>query len=387
MLAPCVTDHPDKFGYYTVGSTFKTYSKLEAIQAMRRVGQHLEWDFNRAAFGAWDWTQEPNDSLPELYRQRAQQIRDSYDYVVIFYSGGADSWNIVNTFISNDLRVDEIAHCWSLKGDRSYFSYFNEEVYRVAIPQTLELQRDHPEIYHRIIDLTDIIEHQYLRQDLRLDWLYNANSLFSPNGLARSFLRENIADYSRLIDSGKRVAFVWGTEKPRLALHDGRYHAQFIDCFDNTVSTRVQHLAQQRGWFDELFYWSPDAVPLCIKQCHVVKNWLRRADPTSVWLSDEHSAHGRLPSHKRWITNDGLHTLIYPGWDITTFTNGKNSQPVMGPRDRWFWDRELHTSGSLSTFRSGVQHLFSDIDPYWHNDPKDWRRGLKGCVNEYCLEK
>ena len=386
MLPTRVIDDPDRFGYYRVGANFRTYSKLEAMEMMRRTGQHLEWDFNIDVFSAWDWTQEPAESLHELYRQRAQQIRDSYDYVVVFYSGGADSWNIVNSFVSNDIAVDEIAHCWSLRGDGSYFSYFNEEIYRVAIPITLKLQQQHQHIHHRIIDLTDIINQQYLRPDLRLDWLYNANSLLSPNGLARSFLRENIADYRDRIDRGQRVAFVWGTEKPRLALKNGQYWCQFQDFFDNTVSTRVQHLAQDRGWFDELFYWSPDAVPMMIKQCHVVKNWLRRAAPDHAWISSEPSAHGQLPGHRRWITNDGLHSLIYPGWDITTFSNGKNSQPIMGPRDQWFWDRHPHSSEGLQVFRNGVDYLFSTIDPYWHNDVRDWRRGIKNCINEYPLE-
>ena len=73
----------DQFGYYTVGPQFKTYSKLQAIEEMQRTGTHLEWHFNKQQYGTYNWTQEPAESLDELYRRRAQQIRDSYDYVVI----------------------------------------------------------------------------------------------------------------------------------------------------------------------------------------------------------------------------------------------------------------------------------------------------------------
>ncbi len=39
---------------------------------------------------------------------------------------------------------------WADKeGDKSYYSYFNEEVYRVAIPNTLRIQQQHPDINHR----------------------------------------------------------------------------------------------------------------------------------------------------------------------------------------------------------------------------------------------
>jgi hypothetical protein len=90
----------DQFGYYTVGPNFKTYSKLLAIEEMRRTGTHLEWHFNESQYQAHDWRKEPSTSLDELYRQRAQEIRDKYDYVVLWYSGGPDSWNILNTFIN-----------------------------------------------------------------------------------------------------------------------------------------------------------------------------------------------------------------------------------------------------------------------------------------------
>lgn len=386
MLSPKIAFHPDQFGYYTVGTNYKTYSKLEAMTEMARTGIHLDWNFNRSVFEVYDWKQEPAIDLKELYRQRAQQIRDSYDYVVVFYSGGADSWNIVNTFLENDIKIDEIAHCWSLKGDDSYYSYFNEEIYRVAIPQTLRIQQQHPDINHRIIDITDTVNRIYTTGSNGFDFIYYTNCLITPNGFARSYLRESIADYQRLIDSGKRVAFVWGTEKPRITIKNGRYTCFFLDMFDNTVSSRLQHIAQDRGYFDELFYWSPEAVPVIIKQCHVVKKFLERAESDHPWLSTERSDFGRLRHSNRWLTADGLHSLIYPGWDISTFTNGKNNQTVIGPRDQWFWSQKEHANLGVKKFRVGVEKLFSTIDPYWHNDVTDWRRGIKNCINEYAIE-
>ena len=95
---------PDRFGYYTVG-TFKTYSKLMAILEHEKTGVHPQWHFNDEEFSAHDWKQEPQESLVELYRRRAQQIRDRYDYLVLFYSGGADSTNILQTFINNDIKL------------------------------------------------------------------------------------------------------------------------------------------------------------------------------------------------------------------------------------------------------------------------------------------
>lgn len=386
MLAPKVHFTPDQFGYYTVGPTFKTYSKLEAIEEMARSNTHLNWNFNRAAFGSYNWTQEPSTMLTELYRQRAQQIRDSYDYVVVFYSGGADSWNILNTFISNSIKIDEIAHCWSLQGDNSYHSYFNKEIYQVAIPNTLRIQRENPDINHRIIDITKIVNDMYLDKNLQFDFIYQVNCLLSPNGLARSYLREKIKDYHSMIADGKRVAFVWGTEKPKLVIKDGKYSCRFADMFDNTVSSRIQSQAVDQGYYDELFYWSPEAVPLIIKQCHIVKKFLTTADSNSPWLSSTVSEYGKTKQYNKWLTSDGLHNLIYPGWDINTFTNGKNNQSVLGPRDQWFWTQNTQANSGVKIFLQGIKKIFDTIGPYWFNVESDWRRGLKSCINEYYIE-
>jgi len=386
MLAPKVHFTPDQFGYYTVGANFKTYSKLEAIEEMARSNTHLEWNFNRAVFESYNWKQEPLVTLTDLYRQRAQQIRDSYDYVVIFYSGGADSWNILNTFISNNIKIDEIAHCWSLQGDNSYHSYFNEEIYQVAIPNTLRIQEQHPEINHRIIDITKIVNDMYVDKSSQFDFIYQVNSLLSPNGLARSYLREKIKDYADMIYAGKRVAFVWGTEKPRLVIKDGKYVCQFVDIFDNTVSNRLQSQAIEQGYYDELFYWSPEAVPMIIKQCHIVKKFLTTVDNSSPWLSHTVTPYGKTKRAQRWLTNDGLHSLIYPGWDINTFTNGKNNQTVLGPRDQWFWTQNTHANPGVKIFQQGIKKIFDTISPYWFNVESDWRLGIKNCINEYYIE-
>jgi hypothetical protein len=83
-------EYPDKLGCYRVGD-LKFYSKLQAIEYMQKTGVHLHWDFNEAVFSSYDWTMEPQETILELYRQRAQQLRDRYDYIALFWSGGADS--------------------------------------------------------------------------------------------------------------------------------------------------------------------------------------------------------------------------------------------------------------------------------------------------------
>ena len=64
--------------------------------------------FNETVFKLIDWTVEPSQSLKELYVERCQQLRDKYDYLILSYSGGADSHEILYTFLENNIFIDEI---------------------------------------------------------------------------------------------------------------------------------------------------------------------------------------------------------------------------------------------------------------------------------------
>ena len=87
-----------KFGYYQVGELLTTFSKVEALGWSQRFNQPVQYRFNDLVFDSYNWTVEPAESLVQLYQRRAQQIREKYDYLVLFYSGGADSHNMLQSF-------------------------------------------------------------------------------------------------------------------------------------------------------------------------------------------------------------------------------------------------------------------------------------------------
>lgn len=379
----------DQFGFYQVGD-LKTYSKLDAIIIQSRTGHFPTWNFNDSVFDCYDWTVEPKESLQELYRQRAQHIRDRYDYVVLFYSGGADSTNILQTFLKNDIKLDEIAQFYSLEGDGGNAdSNFNAEVTRVAIPWSLRVTEKFTHIKHRVIDQSQLIEDIYDMPEIRHDFLYQQNTCISPNNFSRVYLRRVIKDYKDMIDQGKKLCFVWGAEKPRVQLEHGRYCVKFLDMIDNCVSPWLQ---QQRfpGWYDELFYWSPDFVTGLIKQAHTVKRALETWPTADPFFSAEATVFGqtRRPGAPYYLTPHGLHTALYPDWDINTFSVGKKRSPILSLRDSWYLDKQ---HGTTQRFLQGISRLddllTKTLDGYWKNSA-DLMDGIKGCVSKpYFLEK
>lgn len=99
-------------------------TQWEAVTSGKRCWLYYYND----VFNSIDWKKEPTESLDNLYKFRAQEIRDSYDYVILCYSGGHDSTNILETFYYNNIHIDEIV----LIGTFSQDSYSGSDENRNA---------------------------------------------------------------------------------------------------------------------------------------------------------------------------------------------------------------------------------------------------------------
>jgi hypothetical protein len=64
--------------------------------------------FHDEVFGKIDWTQEPAESLTELIDSRARQISQKYKRIVLAFSGGTDSITVYNSFVRQNIFIDEI---------------------------------------------------------------------------------------------------------------------------------------------------------------------------------------------------------------------------------------------------------------------------------------
>ena len=86
-----------ELGTYSVHDK-KYTSLISAVLEAQKTLSDIGWDFFSDDFKKVNWSIEPELTLDELYRLRAQQIRNTYDYVIVMVSGGADSTNVVKTF-------------------------------------------------------------------------------------------------------------------------------------------------------------------------------------------------------------------------------------------------------------------------------------------------
>lgn len=348
--------NPKKLGYFKVGD-FKTFQKHRAIQQSRITGEFPEWDFNNETFSKHDWTSCPAISLEDLYIRRAEQLRNKYDYLVLFYSGGSDSQNILDICLKHNIHLDEIVCCHSLEGDGSTEAYFNAEVFNVAIPYLELIKNKMPNTKITLVDQTQSILNDFNGSG----WFWFHNTALTPNCVMRSKIREWHPHFKELVNSGLKVGFIWGKEKPVIERDEnGKYYSIFIDTgFDNNTSPYSQ-LRANDGWYDEFFYQDPEHVDIMIRQCHEIVNRIEEDSIPEYHLVTpgivQPSAQSGKTKSGRILSVNGTACILYPYWNERTFSNGKNPSMVYGARDRWFFQKYTN-SIAYKNWKEGIDYL------------------------------
>lgn len=355
MLLPVIPENPkNKRGYYRVGNV-DTYSKLEAFKLAHATKQQVEYIFNDDVYSSCDWTKEPTASIDELYRQRAEQLRQKYDYIVLLYSGGADSHNMLMTFLTNNIHIDEIMQYVHQEGPGSSTDFGNSEINLVAYPTTQKLLNEYKVkgTKHRVVDYTKTVVDlpNLLTED---DIMYRARRWLSPNSIARGFITETFPEYKKMSQEGKKICFVWAIDKPCISgLFDPvteKYHyaAMFPE---RGAGIGMELNFETESWkTDELFYWTPDLPEIVIKQCHMLINYVKTQPldssafsayqkrlPGTTIMEQYTVGHIKSENKFKFLHIDHAHRVLYRYWNIDTYTAGKSFSGIINHRDHWIW--------------------------------------------------
>jgi hypothetical protein len=367
-----------KFGFYQIGS-LTTVSKMEAIELHHKTGIHPTWNFNDEVFGTVDWTQEPSESLWEIYCQRAQQLREKYDYLVLFFSGGADSTNILDSFIKNGIHVDEILCYHMYQGSQNKLAAGEVEIFNVALPVARAVCEQHPNIKLREVDLTESVVKYYGDKRKKFDLVYDINDMWTPNHLGLTKIKDQVPEWQRILDSGKTIGMINGIDKPRVYFENNRYCLKFLDVLiSNNIDVGIMRNTNQEEQH-ELFYWTPDLPKIIIKQAHAVRKFLESATEHTPGLVKTQTLFPAkvINGEQYWLTSHALNQLIYPTWDINTFTIGKFLTPLASPRDTWFFTKS-EFSKEFEIYKLSLDAIKTIAQEYWLNDVDQITRGTKG---------
>jgi hypothetical protein len=351
----------DKFGYYLVGDK-KIHNKIQACKVASDSGQSVSWHWHDTQWRSIDWSSEPDVDIYNLYRMRARQIRERYDYVIINYSGGADSQTLVDAFLDAGCHIDEIVTMWN----RKYVRSISRDV-RCTDVRNLEAEFDlttnpgldrirqrspHTKISYR--DICDSVLDVFNRADGE-SWLTLTSEHLNPGYMSRWTAT---GDRSQLImlDRGLNTVMVSGIDKPKICIRDdGGYYLYFVDILVNNGRGSV-NLPEYDNINYELFYWTPDMPEISIKQAHLVRRWFENNPMLKYLLTWPNTSHANRTTYEKIIKS-----IIYARYDSNTFQVDKPTSTVTCEWDDWFF-REHKNTLAFHTWKQGIDWVEQNID-------------------------
>ena len=367
-----------KLGFYTVGNKI-FHNKPQALLEATRTGQFPHWNFNRDVFSHIDTTVEPTLGLRDLYRMRARQLRDSYDYIRLEFSGGSDSATVLYSFVNNGIHLDEVVFRYPAQGDKNLGPDAKNmkaentlsEWHFAAKPMLQRLAVTNPEIKITMHDFSDNI----LKYQGDESWVNNAKDYLHPE---HTFKHDPMGmdGHRDLAESGKRICILYGVDKPKVCIKDGRWWLYFLDI-------QANHSQNQRGPYDnvttEYFYWQADLPELIIKQAHVIRNW----------FMTDHARHlqflVRWPNHsvaQRGAYEQLAKPLIYPDYDPTTWQTTKSTNNFYSEMTWWFF-KNFKETHFYQVWEAGLAHMVNTIDPKFFTYEQGRAVGFVGFMDQF----
>jgi hypothetical protein len=245
------------FYYDEFGNIF--FSRIKALVSSNPCFFNYHDDF----FSNQDWSKEPIESLKTLYKQRAEQIREKYNYVVLCYSGGIDSTQILETFYYNNIHIDEIVMVGAFSQDsfKGSDENHNGEIYENCLPVLKNMNLSKTKI-----TLLDYSKHFHNIRNFTLIDQYGSD-FYKHLGVRTSVSRLFWNDLDKYVKSPENTAYIFGREKPNIFYEYGtkRYGIYFSDY---SFMTGVREKYSNGNSVS--FYTDPDCFKLMLKQCHSI---------------------------------------------------------------------------------------------------------------------
>ena len=334
-------------------------NKLQAYREALPQGHWPHWYFYEKEFLSHNWTEEPTESLELLYKQRAQGIRDRYDYVICWLSGGSDSDNLIRSFLKNNLHIDEIWHRNSSKWHNRVDCGTDAENHcsdlKLAfIPQREEYKKQYPNFKSYV--------HTFDVMDVSLPfWEAGSRNPYEINSYNPIVAAKEYKTICGKHPKNAKVCHVYGIDKPQIQYKNKEWYLVFFDgpvlCHDVPPA--------DADYDQEFFYWHPAAIKLLAKQAHIIKNFFVN-NPSLLWM---------VTSTTKEATrcyNELIKTLIYPDWNINQWQPEKQPNDLFTAEFFWFYNNPEHLAvknwvATLKDYTNEIHSIYSTLDSSQHN--------------------
>jgi hypothetical protein len=249
------------------------YNKWQALDHSRSTGKPIHFNFFDNDFSQYNWSQEPSESWDEILKKRALQLREKYDYIRLFYSGGVDSQTMLETFLKHNIPLEEILiYRGSAFTDNLDEEPADDEIKHVALPYLESVSQQLAGTKITILEtgasaLNKIVNEDYFYEE----------STFALRIWCERHLYRREPKLLEPFEKGLLHCDLRGGDKPKIFLEDGKYYMAMYD------SSRIWDMGDE---FLENFYLTPDMPEVHAKQCHMVKNFFKFKYPEQLSIKE-----------------------------------------------------------------------------------------------------
>jgi len=372
--------------YICNGITFQ--SKIKACVYSQTVNQPVKWVFGLdEIYSKYAWDVEPTETVDELYDRRARELREQYDYIAISYSGGADSHNVLMSFYRQGLHVDEVItnHLTSVtekvtdfSGNDSRPENYNAEHQLNAVAKLQWIKTNMPTTLVVEIDMGETVLNSFNPTDE--SWVLDQNvGLTIGHRFRTNFFRNK--EFKNRLDTGKKIGFVVGLDKPRTIIDNNVLTLVFNDTMMFNSSIHDYNIDYDNVTI-EPFYWSSSTAPLICKQVHIIKRYLEGSSGRMYYwdINRGFSYEVSRKYHERW-----LRKLLYTTWNDSWYQADKSKYVWNNEVDDWL---KSYNKGTTKEFlwNQGIELLKKNAKDYvLYKDGK--ADGLKAFTVKYPICK
>jgi hypothetical protein len=360
-------------GYWLVDDEYYT-NKVNAIIAAQHRGlgpNEITYHYNDEYWNQVNWSVEPDQALQELYVQRAQQLRDRYETLILRFSGGADSYNILRTFVDNNIKLDVVAmNEWHLAGTEPRLNSINVEKKLLAKPRLTQLIEQGAKFEVVTNDYSSTFG-KAIGDDPA--WIFEVDAPKFTCIDITACRALTTPEFSKW--DSPTTGVIVGVDKPKVYLKDDKI---WYFSMPDTLHTMHNQISQM---VPEPFYWTADMPEIVVKQCHLVKNyWQNHLDQVPIQEDN------LRPFNKK----TQLIPLIYPEyfgeldplaeklpyWDHDDMNLKYRNGNSHAPRGNG-WDWQLNKSPYFKTWKEGINLADRLIERKFKNKDSIWENGLK----------
>ena len=357
--------------WQTEGRCF--FNKTECLRyASKLKTDRVSFHYYDEIYSSYDWKIEPKETLEELYKERAIQLREKHKHLVLMFSGGADSTNMLQSFLKNNIPVDEIVSVFPIAAieklqhtfdpsDKSPQNYMFEYTH-AAYPLLKLVSKNHPEIKITILD--------YIHDAIDIVENNNFYKLSQSGSLIAVATAYQYTAQKYVMSLNKDSTIVYAIDKPRIKYNreTKKFESNFSD-FPATYGHFDYEAFSGNQSKVEYFYWTPDLPKICIKQSIMIKNYL---ESISLINDIDSKLYREMVSSRKGnirydinVHHDLIKKLIYKDWNTEIYQATKVSSIFYPEISSWFHDKGL-VSQKLITFHDGqLNELLSGFNRNW----------------------